>query len=196
MEKKESEERKLWESIKAQAAELRVDDPGALADWYLNYHNHDRPELKKVLPEFRHAQLLLTLYAEADGVYATAQRIMNLHQALQTAARQSWREAAKPAVDLDDLSWAKELTAEQKVKLVEAMGFRPYRAPHQMSCVSLQGSGLICTCTWPETVWGQPEDVASFRGESDEERRTATEKRNAAWDRDPEDEENEFDPNH
>lgn len=94
----------------------------------------------------------------------------------------------------DLLAYAKELSSEFKVQLVEAMGFSPQRQPHQLHCMSIQGSGLICDCLMPPTVFIPPDDVLVYRHETSAERRAETAARNAKDDEDPEDAENEFDP--
>lgn len=94
----------------------------------------------------------------------------------------------------DLLAYAGELTPEFKVQLIDAMGFQSHRPKHSIDCASIQGSGLICTCSWPQTRWLAPADVVAFMHETPEERRADTDKRIAQWDKDPEDEENEFDP--
>lgn len=94
----------------------------------------------------------------------------------------------------DMLTVAGMLAPEFKVQLMEAMGFTPQRQPHQLSCMSIQGSGYICTCVQPPTVWIQPHDVDVLRHETPNERRAATQARNAQEEEDEEDARNEFDP--
>ena len=74
-------------------------------------------------------------------------------------------------------SLASSLTGEQKVQLMEAMGFRPLGADHQDDCIRYtHGAGFVCGCVPPATVWGQPRDVDVFRKETWEDRRALTHK--------------------
>lgn len=75
------------------------------------------------------------------------------------------------------LASAEDFPPERKVQLLKAMGFTPYGRTHDRNCVSLQGSGLICTCVQPEKKWRNPEDVTAFLGETYEERRLKTRER-------------------
>ena len=71
-------------------------------------------------------------------------------------------------VDLIDR--APSFTAEEKVRLVEAMGFRPTGSDHQWDCGYQFDSGIRCNCYPPATVWSQPSDVDVLRGETLEQR--------------------------
>lgn len=74
--------------------------------------------------------------------------------------------------DVDELlAQAKALPAEIKVKLLDAMGFRPVGDDHQPDCPRLWGSGLRCNCVPPAAMWSQPDDVDVFRGETWEQQR-------------------------
>lgn len=83
-------------------------------------------------------------------------------------------------IALELIQHTEDISAEMKLKIIEALGFRPSRARHAMGCASLQGDGLICTCVIPETVWEQPEDVTTFRHETRGERKEETRRRMAA----------------
>ncbi|MFE9412277.1 hypothetical protein ACFYN0_26315 [Streptomyces sp. NPDC006704] len=97
--------------------------------------------------------------------------------------------------DIGDLSQAKDLTPEQKLALLDAMGFTSHRPIHSINCVSIQGSGFICTCARPQTRWLAPDDVVAHMHETVEERRAETDERirreeEEEEDEDPEDAEN------
>lgn len=89
-------------------------------------------------------------------------------------------EASRPSVSIEIttseeiLASAKLFPAELKVKLAEAMGFAQGKAPHEMGCVSIQGSGLICTCVEPEILWTNPDDVSEFLEDTFEIRKERT----------------------
>ncbi|GHB51938.1 hypothetical protein GCM10010331_44360 [Streptomyces xanthochromogenes] len=98
--------------------------------------------------------------------------------------------------DIDDLSQAKDLTPEQKLALLDAMGFTSHRPIHSINCTSIQGAGLICTCARPQTRWLAPEDVVVHMHETVEERRAETDeriRREEEEGEDPEDAENLID---
>ncbi|MFI2616609.1 hypothetical protein [Streptomyces sp. NPDC018584] len=84
---------------------------------------------------------------------------------------------ARGRYDIGDLSQAKDLTPEQKLALLNAMGFTSFRPIHDTGCASLQGSGLICTCARPQTRWLAPKDVVVHMHETVEERRAETDER-------------------
>ncbi|WP_409238410.1 hypothetical protein [Streptomyces sp. PA5.6] len=104
---------------------------------------------------------------------------------------------ARGRYDIGDLSRAKDLTPEQKLALLDAMGFTSHRPIHSIGCTSLRGSGLSCTCARPQTHWLAPEDVVVHMHETFEERREETDERircEAETD-DIEDDKNLFDTN-
>lgn len=70
----------------------------------------------------------------------------------------------------DDAELAK-LPAEQKVRIITAMGFVPVRDAHRLDCWYALDEGNICNCVQPATVWTQPKDVDEFRHETEEELR-------------------------
>lgn len=86
--------------------------------------------------------------------------------------------APSPAADHFDLGdWmtlidrARNFTAEQKVRLVKAMGFQPIGSDHQWDCAHQFDPGIRCNCYPPATVWAQPHDVDVLRKETLEDRR-------------------------
>lgn len=72
---------------------------------------------------------------------------------------------------------------ERKLALLEEMGFTRTRAEHQISCTSIQGSGLICTCLAPPSKWLAPADVRKHLHETHDERAEYTARR-SAWEDD------------
>ncbi|MER5754375.1 hypothetical protein [Streptomyces sp. NPDC002088] len=80
---------------------------------------------------------------------------------------------AGTARDFDGLkALAAELLPEQKVALLEAMGFKPVGGDHDDDCVRrTHGSGFRCICVPPATMWSQPRDVEAYRKETWEDRR-------------------------
>lgn len=69
------------------------------------------------------------------------------------------------------IDWARTFTAEQKVQLIEAMGFTPGGDDHQWDCGYRFDPGINCNCYPPATVWSQPHDVDVLRKETLEDRR-------------------------
>ncbi len=66
---------------------------------------------------------------------------------------------------------ADALTGEQKVALVNAMGFSPMGSDHQDDCPRYtHGSGFRCCCVPTATVWSQPSDVDVYRKETWDDR--------------------------
>jgi hypothetical protein len=70
---------------------------------------------------------------------------------------------------LEDADWGR-LAPEEKVRIVEAMGFVAFRDPHQPECPIVWDSGLLCNCVPPTTTWGPPPDVQVLRKETWEDR--------------------------
>lgn len=82
-------------------------------------------------------------------------------------------------LDEKELQALTELSPAAKLQALEAMGFTRSRDSHQSTCTTLQGSGYICTCVAPESVWSAPEEVYRSLGESFAERKAYTSLRNA-----------------
>lgn len=74
------------------------------------------------------------------------------------------------------------MNSADKIEALAAMGFARTRASHTMGCLSIQGSGFICTCTAPSSRWVAPNDVKAFLGESEAERKAYTARRNDYFD--------------
>lgn len=70
---------------------------------------------------------------------------------------------------IEDADW-QGLPPEEKVRIIEAMGFTPFRDSHQPECPKVWDRGLICNCVPPTTVWGPPTDVQVLRKETWEDR--------------------------
>lgn len=68
------------------------------------------------------------------------------------------------------LEQAKSLPAEFKIKLVEAMGFKPVGSAHAADCPAMLDSGNRHNCVPPATMWSAPRDVQEERGETWEQR--------------------------
>lgn len=77
----------------------------------------------------------------------------------------------------------KSMPPEQKLALLEEMGFIRTRVEHQITCTSIQGSGLICTCVAPVSKWEAPADVRKHLHETHPERVEYTSRR-SSWEDD------------
>lgn len=75
----------------------------------------------------------------------------------------------RPPLDLAR-NW-REVLPEEKVRIIQEMGFTPMRETHQPDCpVTLGGNGLRCNCAPDPTYWSPPDDVLEFRHETWSER--------------------------
>lgn len=72
---------------------------------------------------------------------------------------------------------------EEKLAILREMGFTRTRAEHTITCTSIQGSGLICTCIAPTSKWSAPVDVRKHLNETHPERVEYTARR-SAWEDD------------
>lgn len=63
-------------------------------------------------------------------------------------------------------AWAKDLPPGLKIEIIKAMGFTAMASDHGWDCPHQMGAGLVCQCVPPATVWNQPADVNTFRGET------------------------------
>jgi hypothetical protein len=79
-----------------------------------------------------------------------------------------------PAVD-----WA-AVPAEDKLRIIKAMGFVPMWSPHTYECpANFDEDGYICNCVPDPTCFSPPDDVLVVMGETWEERLRAAELREA-----------------
>lgn len=168
-----------WNRVLDEATRLKVENPSEMADWYLTYHEHDRPDLRSVRAEYELWVLLNSLREKSNEMHRVAQSVTDIHGRMQSAQMRLGRSlrGSGSTPDTDDLSWAKELPAEKKVALLKAMGFSPMGADHQDDCIRYtHGSGFRCGCVPPSTSWSQPGDVDVFRRETWEDRKALAEK--------------------
>lgn len=64
------------------------------------------------------------------------------------------------------------LSPEEKVRLIEEMGFTRTGSSHQPDCPYAIDAGFKCNCVPPAPEWSAPNDVLEHLGETYEERRT------------------------
>lgn len=107
----------------------------------------------------RKAPDLLKFFTEAADY---AKELEAREEALRSLTAESF-EGLKAIAD--------SLTGEQKVQLVQAMGFRPTGSDHQDDCPRYtHGTGFRCCCVPPATSWSQPSDVNVYRKETWDDR--------------------------
>jgi hypothetical protein len=102
--------------------------------------------------------------------------LMFLTEAAEYIKELQAREEALRSFTADSVESLKALadgmTGEQKVALVEAMGFTPMGSDHQDDCIRYtHGRGFRCNCVPPATVWNQPHDVNVYRKQTWEDRK-------------------------
>lgn len=82
---------------------------------------------------------------------------------------------------LEDLiAEVKGLKAEDKVALFRSLGMSRIGSAHTMDCLSIQGSGLICTCVPDAATWTSPQDVTDLFEENWEQRKAKKSARDLA----------------
>lgn len=65
----------------------------------------------------------------------------------------------------------RDIPPEEKVRIIEEMGFTPMKELHQPDCpMQIGGRGFRCNCVPDPTYWSPPQDVCVLRHETWDER--------------------------